>query len=204
MPTVCKCLPLILGLLASISVLTLVAFAIAKDKKFSPPEIDSVPTKQTISDVTIAAVPFEDPAEAATAFGKLHPYEHGVLPILVLIRNNSKGAIRLDQMKAEYHDRARQVVEATPAADVPYIEPPRRPSFGGPQIPGINRKKKNKLAAPEIEIRGFSAKMLPPGESAHGFLYFRTGHRSGASLYVTGLQEASTGNELFYYEIPLD
>ena len=46
--------------------------------------------------------------------------------------------------------------------------------------------------------------MLPPGESAHGFFYFRTAHRSGASLYVTGMREASSGKDLFYFDIPLD
>jgi hypothetical protein len=204
MTSVCKCLTLILTLVASTAVLTFDAFAIDKDKKFAPPAIESVPAKLTVSDVTIAAIPFESESEAETAFGKIHPYEHGVLPVLVMIRNDSKGTIRLDGMKVEYHDKDRQSVDATPPNEVPYIQAPRRPKFGGPQIPGISRKPKNKLAGPEIEIRAFAAKVLPPGESAHGFFYFRTGHRSGAMLYVTGLQEASTGKDLFYYEIPLD
>jgi hypothetical protein len=46
--------------------------------------------------------------------------------------------------------------------------------------------------------------MLPPDESAYGFVYFRTGHRPGAKLYVTGLEDASSGKELFYFDVPLD
>jgi hypothetical protein len=107
-------------------------------------------------------------------------------------------------MKVEYHDKDRDKIDPIPPAEVPFLEAPRRPTFGGPQIPGLGRKKKNPLAGPEIEIRAFSAKMLPPGESAHGFFYFRTGHRSGSTLYISGLQEASTGKDLFFYEIPLD
>jgi hypothetical protein len=88
---------------------------------------------------------------------------------------------------------------------VPFVEPPKRPTFGGPQIPGItNRKKKNPLQTPEIETRAFSAKMLPPGESAYGFFYFRTLHKSGANIYVTGMREASSGKDLFYFDFPLD
>jgi hypothetical protein len=45
--------------------------------------------------------------------------------------------------------------------------------------------------------------MLPPGESAHGFLYFQTGHTRAASLYITGITEAQTSQELFYMEVPL-
>ena len=33
--------------------------------------------------------------------------------------------------------------------------------------------------------------------------YFQVHHRPNAQLYITGLREAGTGNELFYYEIPL-
>lgn len=176
-----------------------------RDKnKFTAPELDTVQTKQTIADVTLAAIAYEGSAESAAAFGKINPYEHGVLPVLVMIRNNSKGAIRLQAMKVEYRDKDRQSLDPIPPADVPFLQAPRRPTFGGPTIPGLGRKKKNPLAGPEIEIRAFSAKMLPPGESAHGFFYFRTGHRAGASLYVSGLQEAASGNDLFYFEIPLD
>jgi hypothetical protein len=46
--------------------------------------------------------------------------------------------------------------------------------------------------------------MLPPGESANGFFYFRTGHRNGSSFYLTGLEDAATGQDLFFFEIPID
>ena len=201
-----KRLPLLLLFSASITVFSLDALAVDKDKaKFAPPDLDSVPTKLTIGEVTIGAVPYDRSSLAETAFGKVDPYEHGVLPILVFIRNDTKQAVRLDDLKVQYHDQNRRTVDAIPAAEVPFVEPPKRPTFGGPTIPGItNRKKKNPLQTPEIETRAFAAKMLPPGESAHGFFYFRTLHKSGASLYVTGMREASTGKDLFYFEIPLD
>jgi hypothetical protein len=46
--------------------------------------------------------------------------------------------------------------------------------------------------------------MLPPGDSAYGFFYFQTGHSRGTSLYISGIREAQSGKELFYFEIPLD
>lgn len=200
-----KSLPPFLGLVACLSVLSLDALAVDRDKtKFSPPDLDTVETKVTVGGVTIAAVPYDRESLASPAFGKVNLYEHGVLPVLVIIRNDTKGTIRLERMKVEYHDKDRRSVDATPAADVRYVEAPKRPTFGGPSIPGLGRKKKNPLGGPEIEIRAFSARMLPAGESAHGFFYFRTGHRSGSTLYVTGLEEASTGKELFYFEVPLD
>jgi hypothetical protein len=175
-----------------------------KDKKFSPPALESVTTKVTNDDVTLAAIPFHTDEQAKTAFGKVNPYEHGVLPVLVVIRNDSKKAVTLDRMQVEYIDRSRDRIENTPAAEVQYLKAPKRPNFNPSPIPGVRLGKKNPLAAEEIEMRAWAAKMLPPGESAHGFFYFRTGHRPGAKLYVTGLVDAASGKDLFYFETPLD
>ncbi len=46
--------------------------------------------------------------------------------------------------------------------------------------------------------------MIPPGESASGFFYFQTGHRSGSKLYVSGLRDAISGQEILYFELPLE
>lgn len=193
---------MLLGLVASISV----APALDKEKrKFSPPALSEIPTKVTNNEVTIAAVPYHTEELAKSAFGKVNPYEHGVLPVLILVQNASKQAIRLSEAKVEYIDRNRDRIEPTPASEVPYLNAPKRPTFTPGPIPGIGGgRKKSPLAAEEIQVRAWAAKMLPPGESAHGFLYFRTGHRPGAKIYITGLQEATTGKELFYFDIPLD
>jgi hypothetical protein len=46
--------------------------------------------------------------------------------------------------------------------------------------------------------------VIPPGQSASGFVYFQTQVTSAAaSIYVSGLTNAVTGNELYYFEIPL-
>jgi hypothetical protein len=191
---------LIAGLVASIA-------ALAVDRggaKFTPPALDAMPNKQTIEGVTIGVKAYNHESEAKTAFGKVHPYEHGILPVLVVMRNDSKKTIRLADMLAQYVRGGRDKIEAVPASDVKYTQAPRRPNMNPGPIPGIRFGKKNPLAAEEIEIRAFTAKMLPPGESAHGFFYFQTGHRNGSTFYVTGLKDASSGQELFFFEIPID
>ena len=181
------------------------AWAVDKEgAKFSPPAIDSIPTKQTVEGVTIAALPYNNEALSKNAFGKVYPYEHGILPVLVIIRNDSKKTIRLATMQPEYITPSRGRVAPTPASEVKYTKSPQRPNMNPSPIPGIRFGKKNPLADESIEVRGFSAKMLPPGESAHGFLYFQTGHRRGSNLYITGLQDASSGQDLFYFDIPLE
>lgn len=192
----------ILALAASITA----TLAVDKDKgRFTPPTIESIETKQTGNGVTVAVVPFHTEALASQAFGKLNPYQYGITPVLLLIRNDSKETLSLQGMRIEYIDKSRDRIEATPPGEVKYNRSPKRPSMTPSPIPGIRLGgKKNPLAAAEIEGRAFSAKMLPAGESAYGFLYFQTGHRSGSHIYITGIQQASTGKELFYFDVPLD
>ena len=54
-----------------------------------------------------------------------------------------------------------------------------------------------------LEGRAFVATSLPPGNSASGFFYFQTGLRPDATIYISGIREAATGNELLYFEVPL-
>jgi hypothetical protein len=158
-----------------------------------------------VNTVTIGAEAYASGEKVKAAFGKLDPYEHGILPVLVVIQNDGDKAIRLDNLKVEYMGPGRQRVEATPAKDVKYLRGAGRP----PVVPGppgrvkIVKPKKNPLDVWEIEGRAFAAQMLPPGQSASGFFYFQTGLRAESTLYISGLTEAGTGKELFYFEIPL-
>jgi len=186
------------------------AAASAKDKeqpKFTPLPVTEYPCRQTIEKVTVAAAPFTTETDTQKAFGKLNPNRHGVLPILVVIRNDTDQALAFDRMKVEFVMPTRDHVEATPAADIRYLQGPDRPKVYTPPIPRlppIVGKQKNPLNAWEIEGRAFAARMLSPRGTASGFVYFRAPFMSGSKLLLTGMREAATGRELFYFEIPLD
>ena len=49
-----------------------------------------------------------------------------------------------------------------------------------------------------------NARMLPVGESVHGFFYFQTEYQPGAKLYLTGLKDAASGKDFFYFEVPIE
>ena len=180
------------------------AFAADKQPAFQAPAASALPHRQTADKVTIAADPYVEGEKVKTAFGKLVPYHYGVLPVLVVIQNDSTQSIRLDKMKAEYVGPHGDRVTATPASDVRYAKAPNRPVLvGGPAGRITGHGKKNPLDAWEIEGRALAAQMLPPGNTASGFLYFQTDLQVGATIYLTGLTEASSGRELLYFEIPL-
>lgn len=177
-----------------------------KDEKLAVQPAASYPNKQTSEGVTIAADVYETGDKVKAAFGKHNPYDYGVLPVLVVIANDSSQAINVSRMKVEYIAPGGERVVATPARDLPYLSGPRRPGVAPspvPGIPGVSRGKKNPLSDWQITGRAFSAEMIPPHESASGFFYFQTGHRSDSKVYLSGITVPATHKELFYFEIPL-
>jgi len=173
-----------------------------KDKdhdKFTAGAAASYPSHQTSEKVTIGIKAYFDDEENKPIFGKKNPYNYGVLPVLVVIQNDSAKTIRVSPLDVAWIGPTGDRTDATPAKDVRFLNPPRRPDIGGPKI--ISHK--NPLDTWEIEGRAFSAEMLPPGQSASGFFYFQTGYQRGARLYLSGLKEAPSGRELLYFEIPV-
>jgi hypothetical protein len=183
---------------------TLVADASKDAAKFSPGPAASYPSKQTNDHVTVAVVVYDTEELAHTAFGKLNPNQYGVLPILVIIQNDTDQALKLDRLDAEYTSFDGRNLEATPADDVKTLGGADRPNVPvGTPIPLPHRKHKNPLDVWEIDGRAFAAKLLPPHESANGFFYFQTAHQPGSKFYLTGMKVAATGQDVFYFDIPL-
>jgi hypothetical protein len=128
------------------------------------------------------------------------------LPVLIVVKNDGPESIRLDGMKVFYTLPDKTRIQATPAQDLRYLHGARQPKSVNKPLGGIaiGRAPKNPLAEWEIEGRAFAAKMLPPGQSASGFVYFQVRQSSqAASVYISGLINPVSGNELYYFEIPM-
>jgi hypothetical protein len=161
---------------------------------------------ETNEQVTIGADAYTSTAQAKTAFGKLDPNQHGILPVLVAVRNDSTKTIDASRLEVQYIGPGHVRVDNTPAADVKFVRGVKPPGY----IPGptggiaVLRGKKNPLDVWEIEGHAFAAKMILPGQTASGFFYFQADLKPGATIYLNGLAEAGGGKELFYFEIPLE
>ena len=193
------------GLLLCLSI-TAAQSADSDKTKFKAGPVTDYPRRQTSEKITIAAQPFETDEQAHEAFGKVNPYRFGVLPVLIVFRNDGTDAIRLDNLQLTYVLPDRTRVEATPAAELKFIHGTSQPKgVAGPRgRVAIGRAPKNPLGEWEIEGRAFAPKILPAGESASGFFYFQVAQSSAAaSVYISGLVNASSGKELYYFEIPM-
>jgi hypothetical protein len=185
-----------------------VAAAADKDKaaRFAPARAETFASHQTLDKITIAAVPYVTEDQTRIAFDKLNPNKYGVLPVLVVMDNGTGKALRLD-LKAEFITANGKHLDATPADDVIYIDGLRKP----PKIFDPNpiavvfpKEKKGPLNVWEITGRAFSAKLIPPGDSVFGFFYFQTAHEPGSHIYLTGVKDAASGKDYFYFEVPIE
>ena len=196
----------------SVALMVLLSIATAgaadKDKiRFAPGPASSYKGHQTLDKITIAAVPFITDDETRPPFDKLNPNKYGVLPVLLVMENGTGKVLRL-QLKAEFVTADGQHLDAIPAEDVIYLNGVKKPpTLYHPNplpVPLPRREKKGPLNIWQIPGQAFNAKLLPPGENASGFFYFQTEHEPGSRFYITGVKDAATGQDYFYYEVPLE
>jgi hypothetical protein len=185
-----------------------VATAADKDKpRFAPKPATAYPGHQTMDGITIAAVPYTREDEVKAAFGKANPYKYGILPVLVVIKNDTRKALRLN-LKSQLVDEQNNQVDAMKPGDVRLVDGARNKDYrlpGPPIIPlPVHRSKGGPLDQPEIDGMAFSARLVPIGESVSGFFYFDSTLRAGSHLYITGLADAASGKDYFFFEVPFE
>src|SRR5437016_12511056 len=91
-----------LALLMSIAAVAGLNKATPTEKERSKFEIApavSYPSHQTSEKVTIGAAAYDTSDKARTAFGKLNPYQYGVLPVLVGNQTDTDRAIPTDRLR---------------------------------------------------------------------------------------------------------
>ena len=160
---------------------------------------------QVSDQVTLGAKSFDTEKLTAEVFGKrADMLKYGVVPVLVVIENQRNGSLNLQDIKVSLVASDGRHVDAMNPDDVAYIGvKTKHPSATPyPRIP--LPKKGNPFASPEVSDRIFSAKMLPPRDSANGFFFFEARPEPGDKLYVSGIRDARTGEEIMYFEFPLD
>jgi hypothetical protein len=189
-------------------VLLSIATAAAADKKppFTPGKAASYPNHVTQDKITIAAIPYTSEDQAASAFGKVNPYKYGILPVLVVLQNDTGKALKLN-LEGKFIGGDAHDLDAMPAADVVLFNGGKNASWKVPNprpFPLPQKNNKGPLNSPEIEGKAFNARLVPIGESVHGFFYFEAANAPDARIYLSGIKEAETGKEFFFFEVPLE
>ena len=197
----------IVGLALAVPVLCLAA------KEFSMPKAQpafSFPAHahHSTENVTVAVDPYNTPAKEGIFVVKYR--EHELLPILLIVTNDSDQPLQLADMKAELVTSDR--TKLTPDNQDDIVRRISHPNASGTRypVPFPTKKAKGGVSSKEmdeIQSAQFRAKAVEPRSSQIGFLFFDVSDISnplaGARFYLTGVRNSS-GNDLMYFEIPLD
>jgi hypothetical protein len=182
-------------------------------KEFSMPKVQpaaSYPAHDYHSKekVTVALDPY-DTADKANIF-VVHYHDLDLLPVLLIVTNDSDQPVELSRMKAELVTGDGD--KLTPSTEDDVYRRVSHPTSSGARLPlpfptkrvkgGVNNKQFT-----EIDTAQFKAKAVEPLSSQAGFLFFDVSDIKnplhGAHFYLTGVRDSS-GNDLMYFEVPLE
>lgn len=186
----------------TLGILTLTT-AFGADEAFKPGPAASY-AHQSSGPVTIGAKPYNKEELTEGVFGKkVDLLKYGVLPVLVVVENKGKEPVDLRYLDVNLVASDGRKASPVSPEDLFHLgASTKRPGIKQTPIP--MPKKKNPMASPDLVVRSFTAKMLPPGDSASGFFYFEAQSERGDKLYVNGMRGARSGNDIMYIEFPIE
>lgn len=182
-----------------------------------PFDAKNFPLRDSHQGVTIAVDPYLTVARAKSIFDGHVPNEVGVLPVEVILTNDTDSPLRIEIERCQIILSRGKKLDPLPiqkiVARLYRLELDTRVGIPvpGPPRPGTGKKsgsRKNAEAAEaDFRSRRFELRRIAPHSSARGFLFFDLGKPleipAGAVLYVPEVIEERTGQPLFYFEVPL-
>jgi hypothetical protein len=198
---------------AVVATIALVPLLCLAAKEFVMPQAQTAKTypahdEHPLEAVAVGVDPY-DLAEKTTIFSVRYS-EIGFMPIFVIVTNDGSQPVELSGLKAQLVTVNR--AKLSPANEDDIARRLTRPSANTNKypIPFPTKKVKgglSKQALEEIQNAQFVAKAVEPHSTQSGFLFFDVSDLStplaGAHFYLTGVRDAK-GNELMYFEIPLE
>ena len=161
--------------------------------------------------VAIAAEPY-DTREKEAIF-RVDYLRHGVMPIRLIVTNNSDRPISLRDARILFITAAGERIQTAEPEDVERLMTRKEREGGKIPMPNPLPNIKLKPKASNVEIEKdfntfeYSALKVEPHTTRAGFLFYDLSGidnpLAGARLHLHELRDAD-GNELFYFEIPFD
>jgi len=161
--------------------------------------------------VAIAAEPYD--TREKTAIFRIDYLGHGVMPVRLIVTNNSDRPISLRDARILFMTAAGDKIQAAEPEDVERLmtrkerEGAKIPMPG--PIPSIKLKPKasNKDIEEDFNTFEYQALVVEPHTTRAGFLFYDVSDLDnplrGGKLHLHKLRKAD-GTELFYFEIPFD
>ncbi len=161
--------------------------------------------------VAVAAEPY-DTKEKEDLF-RVDYLAHGVMPVRLIITNNSDRPISLRDARILFQTPAGDRIQAAEPEDVERLMTRKEREGGKIPLPGplpsihMKPKASNKEIEADFDEFEYAALVVEPHSTRAGFLFYDVSQLDdplkGSKLHLHKLRDAD-GNELFFFEIPFD
>ncbi|HKF47546.1 MAG TPA: hypothetical protein VKB38_09335 [Terracidiphilus sp.] len=161
--------------------------------------------------VAIAAEPYDTKQKAAIF--RVDYLGHGVMPIRLVVTNNSDKPISLRDARILFQTASGDRIQAAEPEDVERLMTRKEREGGKIPLPGplppikTRPKASNKDIEQDFNEYEYGALVVEPHTTRAGFLFYDVSQLDhplpGAKLHLHKVRDAD-GNELFYFEIPFD
>lgn len=205
-------------LLSAVCVWLVAAPVLAKDPVFTMPRAFHAKTypaheAHEMEKLSIAVDPYDTADKTAGTFTTDFRAE-GILPVLLVLSNDGDRPVSLANMNILLVTRGRLKISPDTNEDVFRRIATRKENRNVPiqnplPIPLPKKSKRQVSREAEVEVEGaqFMARAVEAKSTRHGFLFFNVSGianpMAGGRIVITGLADHN-GNELFYFEIPLE
>jgi hypothetical protein len=186
---------------------------LGKSKAFIKPVAESARSYPAHDDhtdekVAIAADPYDTPGKAKIF--SINFAHHGFLPVFFVVTNDGDQPVSIANMQITLikPDRAKLTPVSPDDIYRRLVNPQGETRPSAIPIPRKNVKGAiTQEERDEVENSQFAARAVEPHSTQSGFLFFDVAGVSsplaGSSMEITGVDNAS-GNELMFFEIPMD
>ncbi|MDA2935076.1 hypothetical protein MYX82_12155 [Acidobacteria bacterium AH-259-D05] len=195
--------------------LAAVIFLLGNSALLAKYKIKDIPVKpakeysahQDFQNLVIAAYPCETEAKTLELFDTDKLHERQIMPVLIVVENNNDFAIQIHEQDIILISRDGTNFPSLPFPQVLLhinLKEPLTSYSSNPDL--IVRRMVDKEMYMDFEHKAFGEKLIAPGNSDSGVVFFwlpEEGDLTGARLYLPEIFNFSDGEELMFFEFEL-
>lgn len=181
-------------------------FAKYKIREIQVREASSYAAHQESQGIVVGADAYESSERAQTLFDNDKFEKKGILPVLIVVDNNSEFAVRLHEEDIFLIDPDGYRYSTIPYAEVLLrLVLKKPPSAYSTKKEILIRRVRNKDMVADFEKKSFGEKFVGPHSSDYGVIFFETPDDDLAAmrLYLPEIYNASQGEPLVFFEFKL-
>jgi hypothetical protein len=160
---------------------------------------------QAFQDLVIGAYPCDTQDKVLELFDTDKLFERGLMPVLIVVENEGVAPVQLSATQIFLVDRSGQRNPPIPYTDVLVEISSKKSKSNLPNIKDLHKLVKKEMLL-DFEHKAFGEKMIAPGSSDHGVVFYRRpadGNLSGYRLYFPEIVNVTDNSRLMFFEFDL-